>query len=430
MRPERSTHRYDAVVIGGGIVGCATALFLAHEGLEVALMERHEIAACQSGLNAGWIRALGRTRAELPLVNAAIGLWRRWMSELEIPVVFGGGVSVAVDEPAMGRLLRWRDIAEALLPQTEVLDPAAIAARWPFLGHDWRGGLHHGGDGHCDPVLATRAIAERARALGASIWERRRVDSIAVSRGAVRGVVVEGQTVQAPLVICAAGAWSSRVLRRVGVSLPIQVVRSTVLRTHPIPPLMEVCAMTPAGAFRQAQDGSLVIAGGVRADVDVAAESLRYLRWFSKTGVAMRRQVALHPGFLVRELAGLRAGRGWRVAGPWPDVATPNCPRAQAALAGIGALIGRPLTIAERGVWAGYVDVTPDSTPVIGPVNSVRGLHVASGFSGHGFGVGPAAGLLAAQLALGREPIVDPTPFALARMTRPGALAPPEEMLI
>ena len=65
--------------------------------------------------------------------------------------------------------------------------------------------------------------------------------------------------------------------------------------------------------------------------------------------------------------------------------------------------------------WAGMIDVTLDAVPVISPVESVPGFFVATGFSGHGFGIGPGAGRLAADLVSGDSPIVDPTPFRLQR---------------
>jgi len=74
--------------------------------------------------------------------------------------------------------------------------------------------------------------------------------------------------------------------------------------------------------------------------------------------------------------------------------------------------------------WAGLIDVTPDAVPVISPVAALPGLVLASGFSGHGFGIGPGAGRLAAELATGAPPVVDPAPFRLSRFARAEAAAP------
>ncbi|MCZ4060934.1 FAD-binding oxidoreductase [Pantoea sp. LMR881] len=66
--------------------------------------------------------------------------------------------------------------------------------------------------------------------------------------------------------------------------------------------------------------------------------------------------------------------------------------------------------------WAGVIDVTPDSNPVIGPVDAIPGLTLATGFSGHGFGTSPAAGQLAADLVTNHPPVVDPAPYRFARL--------------
>jgi glycine/D-amino acid oxidase-like deaminating enzyme len=74
--------------------------------------------------------------------------------------------------------------------------------------------------------------------------------------------------------------------------------------------------------------------------------------------------------------------------------------------------------------WAGMIDATPDAVPVISPVDSLPGFHIATGFSGHGFGIGPGAGRLAADLVTGAPPIVDPHPFRYSRMVDGTKLVP------
>ncbi|MDT8872240.1 FAD-binding oxidoreductase [Komagataeibacter rhaeticus] len=72
-------------------------------------------------------------------------------------------------------------------------------------------------------------------------------------------------------------------------------------------------------------------------------------------------------------------------------------------------------TMREVERWGGMIDVTPDAVPVIGPVDSLPGFYLATGFSGHGFGIGPGGGRLIADLVSGRTPVVDPTPFRFGR---------------
>ena len=81
-------------------------------------------------------------------------------------------------------------------------------------------------------------------------------------------------------------------------------------------------------------------------------------------------------------------------------------------------------TAVEAVRWAGMIDVTPDAVPVISTVDAVPGFIIATGFSGHGFGIGPGAGRLIADMARGAAPVVDPTPFRIGRFdegpVRPG----------
>jgi glycine/D-amino acid oxidase-like deaminating enzyme len=419
----------DAVVIGGGIVGCAIANFLAQAGLQVTVLERLEVAGCQSGLNAGWIRALGRAAPELPLIQASTRIWRTWTDELGLPLTVGGGYSLARDDAQLALLQRWKASADGLLPGVELLAPEAVATRLPWLRGSWRGAIHHAADGYAEPREVTLAVAARARALGVEVRERATVARILTARGAVHGVSSSGGDVRAPLVVCAAGAWTSRLLRPVPFALPVLVLRSTLMRTQSLPPIGSACVMTPHGALRQSSDGSLVVAAGVRADLDLTLEAVRFLPWFFGSREQARGRLAVHPTFLIRELsAALGRRRGAVHAGPWPAVAAPNREKASTTAAAMSGLLAAPLRPVQ--LWAGYVDVTPDALPMIGPVPEVSGLHVASGFSGHGFGVGPGAGKLAAQLILGQAPIVDPRPFSPERFRRRATLTRRTEALI
>jgi glycine/D-amino acid oxidase-like deaminating enzyme len=101
-----------------------------------------------------------------------------------------------------------------------------------------------------------------------------------------------------------------------------------------------------------------------------------------------------------------------RVLDPAPDEA-----RNAAAVERMKTLFPAAAGIKVVQHWAGLIDVTPDAVPVISPVESLPGLTIATGFSGHGFGIGPAAGRLAADLATGARPIVDPAPFRFSRFS-------------
>ena len=101
-----------------------------------------------------------------------------------------------------------------------------------------------------------------------------------------------------------------------------------------------------------------------------------------------------------------------RVLDPAPKQATLE--EAREALSHAFPVFAR-MQVAES--WGGLIDVTPDAVPVIGEVASIPGFFLATGFSGHGFGIGPGAGRLAADLVAGDTPIVDPRPFRFTRFT-------------
>ena len=103
-----------------------------------------------------------------------------------------------------------------------------------------------------------------------------------------------------------------------------------------------------------------------------------------------------------------------------PEPSRPVLDQAQSSIAASFPVF-RDMVVAER--WGGLIDVTPDAVPVISPVESLPGLIIATGFSGHGFGIGPGAGKLASELATGAAPCVDPTPFRLARFRRSAKVA-------
>jgi glycine/D-amino acid oxidase-like deaminating enzyme len=220
-------------------------------------------------------------------------------------------------------------------------------------------------------------------------------------------------------VVLAAGAWSALFLRHLGVELPQLKVKASVQRTAMAPLITESAVGARRAAFGRRQDGGYTIARSGAATFDLTPAALRHFRAFLPALKEKWGELKLRVGRgFVDELitpASWSADRATpfertRVLDPAPDHKLLDQVMRDAAdlfpqLHGV-----QPI---ER--WAGMIDVTPDEIPVLGSVDGLPGLLVATGFSGHGFGIGPAAGYVMAQLAVGERPIVDLHPFRFAR---------------
>jgi glycine/D-amino acid oxidase-like deaminating enzyme len=172
-------------------------------------------------------------------------------------------------------------------------------------------------------------------------------------------------------------------------------------------------------AYRKRLDGGYTIARGSGFVVPLVPDSLRYLREFLPT--VRKERGNMKPRLNAQSFVEWTSPRRWRLdrASPFERnrVLDPLPNRelnreAHAAMIRLYPQFGGVPIVQE---WAGYIDVTPDVVPYIGLTGALPGLTVATGFSGHGFGIGPGAGRLAADLATGQSPSVDPTPFRLSR---------------
>src|SRR5438046_1382980 len=272
----------DVVVVGAGIVGCATAYFLARRGARVVVVERGSVPGEQSRKNWGFVRQQGRDPVEMPLVMEAHRLWRVLPVELvaDIEWIQGGNLAPAADDRRMARFEAWLPVAREFGLQTHLLRARDLGAVVPGLAGDWVGGMHTPGDGHADPEKTTDAFARAAVAYGASLHLECAVQGVSTRAGAVSGVVTEHGEIRTPTVVCAAGAWSARLARTLGLDLPQHWVRGTVARTTPVPAVSACAVWAPGVAFRQCRDGSFTIAAGGALDHDVTLDSLRQLRFF------------------------------------------------------------------------------------------------------------------------------------------------------
>jgi len=237
----------------------------------------------------------------------------------------------------------------------------------------------------------------------------------------VAGVITEKGRIKCDGVVLAGGAWSRLFCGAYGITLPQLKVLSSVVRTAPIEGLPESSTNTGEFAFRKRLDGSYNIAGGGNHTVPIVPDTFRF---FVKFLPALRAEWGqLHLRLDDRFMTEARTPKRWAMNEPSPFEAvrvldpTPDTVRSEHAVARMKALFPAAADMRIVQHCAGLIDVTPDAVPVISTVEGIPGLVIATGFSGHGFGIGPGAGRLAADLAVADDPVVDPTPFRFSRFS-------------
>jgi glycine/D-amino acid oxidase-like deaminating enzyme len=410
----------DVVVIGGGIVGATAAFFLAERGLSVALVEKGHAGCEQSSRNFGWCRRQMRDERELPLSGIALQAWDEFAAKIGDDVGFRRcGLLYATDNPKqLAEWEAWRETARQFNVNTKMLSAREAAAAIPAKGRQWLGGVHSINDGKAEPATAAPTIANGARKFGATIHQECAARGLDMVNGAVAGVITEKGTIRTQAVLCAGGAWTSMFCHQYGVLFPQASVRQTALRTRPTTDLGEAI-YTPECALTRRLDGSYTLAISGRATLDITPQGLRYARSFMP--MFMKRLKAVQIGINGSFFRGPEAFASWnsdttspfermRVLDPAPSRRT-----IAAILKGVTNQFPALTGIEVADSWGGYVDCTPDAVPVISQADGVKGLYLAAGGSGHGFGLGPGIGRLAADLVANDTPCVDPTPFRLSR---------------
>ncbi len=411
----------DAVVIGGGIVGVFAGYYLAKRGMRVAVLEKGQVGAEQSSRNWGWCRQQNRDARELPIAMKSLDLWEQFTAESGEDTGFHrcGLLYLSNDEGELAQWARWRDFARTVGVTTHMLDGLQATDRGRATGRAWKGGVFAPTDGTADPGKAAPAVASAIMKLGSTVHQNCAARGIELQGGRVSAVVTESGTIRTKVAVLAGGAWTSSFCRQLGLRFPQASIRSSILAISAGAEGLPDALHTAGVSVTRRSNGGYTLAISGRGRVDVSPQQLRFAPQFLP--MFLKRWRSLLPG----GLEGLRSGhetlKRWsldrptpmermRVLDPAPDAAAVKLTHRRAI-----ELLPELRKTTITSTWAGYIDSTPDGVPGIGECDDVPGFVLASGFSGHGFGIGPGAGHLIADLITGATPLVDPKPYHPAR---------------
>lgn len=411
----------DVIVIGGGIIGTSVTYELAKRGVQVALFEKGVIGCEQSGRNWGWVRQQNRDLYELPMAMYSLQRWSELGDETGYDLGFrrSGILYGTTREEDLQKWETWGKKAREVGFQSEILSASEARERMNSAT-PWLGGIWSPTDGRAEPSKAAPALAMGAQNLGANIQQRCAVRGLEIAAGKVAGVWTERGLVKASTVICCGGAWSSRFFKQLGIDLPCANILGTAFKTTAAPEIIKGCVSTPNLAIRRRLDGSYTISIPGRGRLDLAPQNLRFATKFYpmyRSKIAKKLKIRINSSFF----SGPEAAGSWsmqsrspfekhRVLDPAPDRGI-----LREAIASLVAEFPALKGIGIDHAWAGWIDTTPDLVPVIDSIDEIPGFVVASGFSGHGFGIGPGAGKLTAQLVMNDQPYTDFSPYRLSR---------------
>ena len=410
-------HTADAVIIGAGIIGAFTAYYLAKRGMKVALVEKGRVGAEQASRNWGWCRQQNRDARELPMATKSLDLWERFAVETGENTGFRrcGLLYLSDSEEELAGWARWRDYARTVGVTTHMLSANEATERGRVTRRRWRGGVFSPSDGIADPANAAPAVARALLKLGGTVHQGCAARGIEIAGGAVSGVVTEKGTIRTQIAILAGGAWASSFCRQIGVRFPQASVRQSILAVASNGNALPDVLYTSGVSLTRRGDGGHTLAISGRGRVDPTPQLLRFSMQFLP--MFLRRWRNLAPGGMEGVRSGHEGMSRWRLDRPTPmermRILDPLVDAGQVKLTYARAvkLIPELDGCAISAAWSGYVDSTPDGVPGIGEIPGIRGFVLAAGFSGHGFGIGPGAGHLVADIVTGDAPIVDPAPY-------------------
>jgi sarcosine oxidase subunit beta len=370
---------FDVIIAGAGIMGCCSAFQLARRGLKVAVLDKKSIGEGPTGESSGIIRQHYSNELTARMALHSLRVFQDFKERVGDECGFRqAGFVVLVEEKDRAGLEANVALQRSLGIQTELLSPEALREILPGMEtSDLVAACYEPESGYADPYLTVHAYARAARQLGVAVYQETEVTGIRFRGGKVVGVDTSTGPFDAPLALNTTGAWGAQVARMAGIEVPISSCRVQVATFRR--PEGHEAAHPVVGDFRNAvyfrpETGNLTLVGLIdpeeaSAVVDPDAYNKRVDSEFVLD--VGERLVRRYPAMELSE---------------------------------------------SRGGYASLYGITPDWHPVIDETPAGSGFYTCAGFSGHGFKLGPAVGVMVADMLTGEgEAEFDPHLFRLGR---------------
>jgi len=369
----------EVIIIGGGVVGCAAAYYLAKRGIRdvIVLEASKSIGHGGSCRNGGGVRQSGRDVRELPYAMYGIKhLWPTLSEELGVDVEYTqkGNLRLGKTEAHMKKLETLTKNAQSVGLDVKMIDGKEVQEICPHLSKDIIGASWCPTDGHANPLTTTLGYYKRALEMGVRFYTEAEVMELRKVKGKIRNVILKDGTVFEGETVILAAAYESRyIARTVGIDIPMTRLIEECIVTEKQPHMFDIMLGTAEADLygHQTTHGSFVFGSdcGYEAVTDMTDPSA--LLTNSMTISEISRQI-------INYVPALKDAKVVRS-------------------------------------WSGWLDNAFDNVPFISKVDEVEGLILACGFTGHGFGTAPAVGLMLSQMVAGEDTIVDISPLRYDR---------------
>ncbi len=353
----------DVLIVGGGIMGCATAIELARKKKSVILFEKDSPGRHASGHNSGGVRCQGRDVREIPLAVASRAMWDHHEQTVKSDCDFhvSTRLRLAESDADMAVLEKRQALLNSLGYDHEVLvDREQVRRLSPHVADHVVGGLACYTDGLANPLLTSKAYAATAEREGVTILSQTRVIDVQTTANGFKIRTSSGKQYEGETLVNGTGAWAGRFSEMLGDPLPVYAAAPTMMVTDRVPGLMNGTSLGLTGrllGLMAAENGTIIIGGGYRSPLDLEKEKI----WIDPMQMSKAAKI------MIEILPGLRNAQMIRC-------------------------------------WTAFEGCLKDKVPIVGASTKVSGLFHVCGFSAHGFQLAPMMGRVMSQLVLGQEP--------------------------